>query len=63
MNDMLQSLQVGDNVRVKIANSYEYGTVTGIENGEVLIQISEALTREVSFEDFIELSYEAVINR
>jgi sRNA-binding protein len=63
MNDTLQNLQVGDNVRVKIANSYEYGTITGIENGEVLIQLSEALTREVSFEDFIELGYEVVINR
>lgn len=48
---------------VKIANSYEYGTVTGVENGEVLIQLSETLTRKVSFEDFIELGYEVVINR
>lgn len=63
MNDKLKNLQVGDDVRVKIANSYEYGTITGIENGEVLIQISEALTREVSFEDFIELDYKVVISR
>lgn len=63
MNDTLQNLRVCDNVRVKIANSYEYGTVTGIENGGILIHLSEALTREVSFEDFIELGYEVVINR
>ncbi|KPH74372.1 hypothetical protein [Oceanobacillus caeni] len=63
MNDTLQNVQVGDNVRVKIANSYEYGIVTDIENGEVMIQLSEALSREVSFEDFIELGYKVVINR
>lgn len=63
MNDTLQNVQVGDNVRVKIANSYEYDIVTDIENGEVMIQLSEALSREVSFEDFIELGYKVVINR
>lgn len=40
MDETLQNLQVGDNERVKIANSYEYGTVTGIEHREVLIQLS-----------------------
>lgn len=65
MNETLQNLQVGDHVRVKIANSYEYGTVTGIEHREVLIQLSSEpyLTGEVSFKNFIEMDYEVIVNR
>lgn len=62
MNETLQDLQVGNNVRVKIENIYEYGTVTGIENRTILIQLASDtfLTKEVTFEDFVELSYEIV---
>lgn len=60
MSEIICQLSVGQEVKVKIANVYEFGTVTGIEENAVLIQLKNEpnLTREVSFDDFLELGYE-----
>lgn len=62
MSDALNRLRVGSVVKVIIANSPEVGTVTEITEESVLIQLHtySYLTREVSFEDFVELGYEII---
>ena len=62
MNDGLRQLQIGNTVRVSIANVYEYGTVTTIETNSIFIKLTKepCFTREITFQEFIDLNFEIV---